>query len=95
MDYKYQGQEGKHENVVFQYTHTPCAADQKCLGAANKDQFDLLITGLDQVLLLFFLKIFFLFLNIKKRFSTLTCQFKQISEISLIFLLISKIDFFA
>ena len=51
MDYKYQGQEGKHENVVFQYTHTPCAADQKCLGAANKDQFDLLITGLDQVLL--------------------------------------------
>ena len=49
LDHKYMGQEDGHTNIVFQYTHTPCAADVKCLGAASKDQFDLLITGLDKV----------------------------------------------
>merc|ERR1711920_308005 len=49
IDHKYQGQLDRHANIVFQYTHTPCDANTKCLGAANKDQFDLLITGLDKV----------------------------------------------
>ena len=49
LDHKYMGQEDRHANIVFQYTHTPCEGDTKCLGAASKDQFDLLITGLDKV----------------------------------------------
>merc|ERR1711970_35263 len=49
LDSKYMGQESKHTDIVFQYTHSPCDTDVKCLGAESKDQFDLLITGLDQV----------------------------------------------
>ena len=43
----YKGQTGKHENFVYQYTHTPC--DEKCLGTNKKDMADIIITGLDKV----------------------------------------------